>query len=328
MNRNMKSVFVLISFVSMFSRAVAQQPSDSDILSLMNARHIPGAAALVISSGYSRGEKISTKGVQPQSEPASVDTCQRWHGWLSVKPTSQQEARRQYDTLRRYIASCGKNNDSYDAFNGLSGAAQFMSDDPTRFDIFRNWLISVLYLNTTSPYYFCACMESIAGTYQYGKYHPLATLAILKYIDSNGCSSKGNRDQIVTDSSIDFQEGYDPTHLPSLDSLGLGFLLQKNGVPSESGALPSIYLTSFASNPNPFKNEIALDFTLNRMSYVTLAIYDELGRSVWGDGRGSSLEAGRHTVHIEGRSLPSGSLYARIATGFGEVKTVKLVHEK
>ena len=87
-------------------------------------------------------------------------------------------------------------------------------------------------------------------------------------------------------------------------------------------------LVSFSSNPNPFINETSLEFTLNRMSYVTLAIYDELGRLVWGDGRGSSLEAGMHSIQIDGRSLPSGTLYARISTGFGEVKTVKLEHEK
>ena len=33
-------------------------------------------------------------------------------------------------------------------------------------------------------------------------------------------------------------------------------------------------------------------------------------------------------MHIDGKNLPSGTLYARISTGFGEVKTVKLVHDK
>jgi hypothetical protein len=64
------------------------------------------------------------------------------------------------------------------------------------------------------------------------------------------------------------------------------------------------------------------------MAYIQLAIYDVIGRLVWGDGRGSSLEAGEHTVHIDGTKLLSGTLYARISTGFGEVRTVKLVHEK
>jgi hypothetical protein len=64
------------------------------------------------------------------------------------------------------------------------------------------------------------------------------------------------------------------------------------------------------------------------MTYTTIAVYDVLGRLVWGDGRGSSLEAGEHSIHLDATNFPSGTLYARIATGFGEVKTVKLVHEK
>jgi hypothetical protein len=79
--------------------------------------------------------------------------------------------------------------------------------------------------------------------------------------------------------------------------------------------------------PNPFIKETTLEFTLNRMSYVSLAVYDELGRLVWAYP-GSSLEAGMHQVHLDGSILPGGTLYARIATGFGEVKTVKLVHDK
>ena len=35
-----------------------------------------------------------------------------------------------------------------------------------------------------------------------------------------------------------------------------------------------------------------------------------------------------HRVYLDGNSLPSGTLYGRISTGFGEVKTVKLVHEE
>ena len=95
-----------------------------------------------------------------------------------------------------------------------------------------------------------------------------------------------------------------------------------------SNPLSTQYLASFTSSPNPFIKSTTLEFTLNRMAYITLAIYDELGRLVWGDGRGSSLEAGTHDIQIDGSSLPGGTLYARITTGFGEVKTVKLVHEK
>ena len=66
-------------------------------------------------------------------------------------------------------------------------------------------------------------MEDIAGTYQYGKYDPLGYLAVLNYIRKNNslCWSAGDSAAYVNDSLIDFQMGYDPTHLPPLDSLGL-----------------------------------------------------------------------------------------------------------
>jgi hypothetical protein len=207
----------------------------------------------------------------------NIDTCQRWHGWLSIRPSNQIEAKMQYDTLRRYIESCGKNDDSYDAFNGLAGAVPLMSNDTTRFDQFRSWLISVLYLNTTQPYYFCACMLDIAGTYHYGKYHPLGYLAVLNYLRHNNasCWSPGDSAEYAKDSAYDAQQGYvdDVNHLPPLDSLGLGFLLKGGVKSSPSSPLPSQYLASFSSNPNPFGKETTLEFTLNRMTYATIAVY-------------------------------------------------------
>ncbi|MBS1904774.1 MAG: T9SS type A sorting domain-containing protein [Bacteroidetes bacterium] len=95
-----------------------------------------------------------------------------------------------------------------------------------------------------------------------------------------------------------------------------------------SATSSSGFLSSFTGSPNPFTKETELTYVLNRMTYVTVAIYDELGRMVWGDGKGRSLDAGTHTIDIDGASLPSGTLYARISTGFGEVKTVKLVHQE
>src|SRR6185369_6348275 len=104
--------------------------------------------------------------------------------------------------------------------------------------------------------------------------------------------------------------------------------LLKKGIFSPSSQLSVLSLISFASAPNPYANDVTLNLKLSRVSYTTVAIYDNLGRLIWEDGSGSSLEAGEHAIHIDGRNFPSGTLYARISTGFGEVKTLKLVHEK
>jgi hypothetical protein len=258
------------------------------------------------------------------------DSCTHWKEWKYDQPQSAAEAQLQYDTLQLYIKRCAaSDNRSWDVFTTIDGAVQRCSSDKSRYDHYREWLISVLYLNTVTPEYFCACLGSIAGTYQYGKYNPLGYLTVLDYVRKNHreCWGPGLDKEFTKDSLADFQSGSDPNHLPPLDSLGLGFLLETKAVDSPKIPLSTKYLASFTSSPNPFDEATTIEFTVNRMAYIQLAIYDVLGHLVWGDGTGSSLEAGTHTIHLDGKSLPSGTLYARIATGFGEVKTLKLIHE-
>ena len=243
----------------------------------------------------------------------SYDTCAHLKEWEH----RDSDPKEQYDSLRYYIEKCAASDDqSYWAFSSLDGAVQFMSNDTTRFDLYRAWLISVLYLNKTNPAYFCSCLSSIAGTY-YGKYQATGYLAVLNYMrQTHPCGWDSlSQAEYSKDSAYDAQHGYDVNHLPSLDSLGLGFLIDPSGVVSPSNPLSSQYLTSFTSSPNPFITESSLEFNLNRMSYVTLSVYDELGRLVWGDGRGSSLEAGMHEVHIDAASFPAARFMQEFRQG-------------
>ncbi len=282
-------------------------------------------------SGYSGSQKIGSRGESPLSVPLWTDTCVHLKTWAAAKPSNEEEAKMQYDTLRTYIEHCAvSDSTSWQVFNTITAAVQFLSNDTSRFDQYRAWLISVLYLNTLEPEYFCTCMNAIEHTFQYGNYKATGTFAVEKYIRyyHPECWGGSAEKHYQTDSISLVRAGYDLEHLPSLDSLGLGFLLGHNLAGPSPILFPSQYLASFTLHPNPFKNETTLDFTLNRMAYTTIAVYDDLGRLVWGDGKGSSLEAGTHTIQIDGSKLPSGTLYARISTGFGEVKTVKLIHEK
>jgi hypothetical protein len=271
----------------------------------------------------------------------SYDTCAHLKEWETANPQPGDwlVAKEQYDTLRLYIERCANDNQAYFAFLHIGGAVQLYSSDTNRFDLYRDWLISVLYLNTTDPVYFCACMYSIAGTYQFGKYNlPNARLAILIYLRNNpNCAGPGldyDIQGIIDDRHhewlIRHQAGdnsAEDTTLPSLDQIGLGFLL-KNSAPSPTAPLSSIYLASFTSSPNPFTAETKLRFALNRMSYVSIEVYDLLGNKVYGNASGRTYEAGSYEIALDGKTLPHGTLYARISTGFGEVKTVKLVHER
>jgi hypothetical protein len=261
------------------------------------------------------------------------DTCAHLKYWAykSSYYTDTAFYQMQYDSLRYYVERCAAtDNTEYFVFNDLDNAVQLMSKDIARYDQYRAWLISVLYLKAASnPYHFCSCLGSIANTYQDGKYMRIAYLAVHNYMrQTHPCGwDSTDQAQYAKDSIDGALHGYDVINLPPLDSLGLGFLLNSGVKPTTTGIGKS-YLASLTSSPNPFIKETTLQFTLNHMTYITVSIYDELGRLVWGDGRGSSLEAGLHSIHLDASSFPSGTLYARIATGFGEVKTVKLVHDK
>ncbi|MBS1904856.1 MAG: T9SS type A sorting domain-containing protein, partial [Bacteroidetes bacterium] len=268
-----------------------------------------------------------------------LDSCQRLKQWEAGQPQTEEEYQMRYDSLKRYVESCASTDSmSYQAFGFLYGSvSNIHTDDSTRWNSFREWLISVLYLNTTNPHYFCACLTTMIGTYGVEPYRIAnAGIAIEKFLiaDSN-CDDQGLRDQLQFDIDARYntwlRNGAVPGQLdtidPSLDTLGLGFLLTR----SVNDPLPSVAglgLGACSSSPNPFTQELAVNFMLNRMTYVTVSIYDPLGRMVWGDGKGRSLDAGVHTIRIDGTGLPSGTLYARISTGFGEVKTVKLVHQE
>ncbi len=272
--------------------------------------------------------------------PLSVqvdDRCKRLKQYQGGSRNTEAEYSEQYDSLRKYIELCANDEGSFHAFPKLTLAVQETNQgDTSRYNRYRDWLISVLYLNTTDPYYFCGDLEAVMGTYGYGKWNiPNASLAIMKYLmDNPYCNDEGlqtlYKNTIRSRHDTWVSRGSDPKHpedttLPSLEDLGLGFLLHNTVTPST--ALPAIYLASFTSSPNPFKTETTLSFELNRMAYVTVEVFDPLGRKVWGDEHGYSLDKGIHTVHLDGAKFSSGTYYARISTGFGEVKTLKLVKQ-
>jgi hypothetical protein len=298
---------------------------------LVSVNYAAASGDFSCGKGFHGDEKIHEKGETPLSINNNIsswpDTCKWLKQWAGIHPTDEVTAKLQYDTLRMYIERCASDNFSYSVFGSLNGAVQFMSADTNRFLPYRNWLISVLYLNTVQPLYFCACMGAIATTFQFGKNAYLGRLSVLNYVRTyhRECWNTQGDKEYASDSAYDVNAGFDVNHLPPLDSIGLGFLL-KSSTPSPT-TVGGNYLASFTSSPNPFKNETHLRFHLNRMSYVTIGIYDVLGHQVWGDGKGHSYEAGDHEIAVEGASLPEGSLYARISTDFGEVKTVKLVKE-
>jgi hypothetical protein len=282
----------------------------------------------------------------------SVDTCNylydRGHRLLEDGLVSSYL--KSNDTLRLFIERCATSttaadgSPAYTEFGDISADVSQMDTSNGRWLDYRSWLKKVLYLNVDTNYY-CSDVEEMFTTFQY--YDPEKGIdynSIVSIVDyllaTNRCPVYTNlflqrraaarKDQIriwrdtVTDSlktPIDTSE-------QNIDSIGFSILRG----PQHNLVLPSMpysqtIIASLTSTLNPFKTETTLEFVLNRMAYITADVYDVLGHKVWGSDRGGTMDAGAHQMRIDGAGMSSGIYYSRISTGFGEVKTVKLVKE-
>jgi hypothetical protein len=283
---------------------------------------------------------IKSKGNQPQAiQEGTYDTCASLVNWVyaDVQPTDGPGMyRMQYDSIRLYVEHCGANDyNCYVVFNTLDADVQEYSTDTNRYNTYRDWLISVLYVNTINPAYYCNDLISVANTFAYGKYAlPNAWFAVMKYLlDSKRCADSGM--QVYYNRQLQARhqtwlEGDttkpEDTTLPSLDQLGLGFLLTNSGVQPIT-AHSGTYLGSFGVSPNPSQGLITANYALARQGFVQFTVYDALGRQIWYKA-GESEPEGLHQLPIDLRSSPSGTYYVRIEAGFGEVQTVKIVKEQ
>jgi hypothetical protein len=68
------------------------------------------------------------------------------------------------------------------------------------------------------------------------------------------------------------------------------------------------------NNPNPFRTTTTIRFSLPQNSYVTLKVYDSLGRKIASlvDGE---LNPGEHSVVYNSEGLPSGVYFYRLQAG-------------
>ena len=88
-----------------------------------------------------------------------------------------------------------------------------------------------------------------------------------------------------------------------------------------------IPVEAFLSNnyPNPFNPTTKIEFAIPKNSYVTLKIYDNLGREV------STLinelkSAGKYSIDFNGNNLASGVYYYKLTSdNFSDIKKMILV---
>jgi hypothetical protein len=294
--------------------------------------------------GFDLSQKGSSQTTQSVMELSSKDCLGLYD--LAEDYLHSNKYQQAYDTAKKFVEECANvvvisGNKGSIGF-GITSSANFArNDDKNRFDEYREWLKSVLYIGTDTSYY-CRDVDAIMGTYfNYNSavggpdYRAMET--ILRWVtDSGKCDYyfgdfevrlKEIRDYwhtIWVDSSLDTTVYPWDTTLTTIDDLDLSILRNQPGSVNPIAAGASSRLGIVTTERNPFTNEIALKVELYLPTMLRLDIYDELGRQVYGEGLGYKPQ-GEHRFTITSHDWSAGIYYARISTSGGEVRTVKLV---
>ena len=290
---------------------------------------------------------IGGKGTTPQSvldEDSSWQTrCSEvfFIGDSLSMENNKTSIRRAYDTLKLYIESCAIQKGSFHAFSYLDGAVTDMDTANGRWLEYREWLKKVLYLNPDTVYY-CAAFNSMMFTFNYlipGKgYDYNGSIALIDYIlQTDHCPEytkywlEGRQDTRQRQIEKWQDTVKDPVATPldtaaiSIDSIGFSILKGPQFGAVKNHTLQSIDLGGLRTSKNPFTDETTLETTISDAMMLRLEVFDVLGKQVYLENEFFSPGDVRWT--LDGKLLPKGSLYARVSTISGGVKTVKLVKE-
>jgi hypothetical protein len=278
-------------------------------------------------------------GLLSEVTDTSVDVCTRLRtdGHYDIQSGLYEQAN---DTLRLYIEKCANQAGSSYEFSELNSAVQFMSNDNNRWLDYRTWLKKVLYLNVDTLYY-CGDVNSILTTFNYVR--PTqgidwnGSIAVIDYLlqnhrcpDASSLLLKlrtGTRDdQVQTwrDTVKDSSKTPIDTSAVTLEQLDLQILRGSQFAVMPSKGLPKGLGDLFATK-NPFTDETTLVTTISDATMLKLEVYDLLGKKLYEENR--FLSAGDVRWILNGKILPEGSIYARISTVNGEVKTIKLMRQ-
>jgi hypothetical protein len=246
-----------------------------------------------------------------------------------------------YDTGRYYMEHCAALGGVWHEFTRMDAANQYRDTSALRYLDYREWLKSVLYLNTIDSNWYCSDAFSIIATFKFilpKGYDANGALAVDKYLLSSGKCSLWLNDLTETHNKIrshqhqlwvDSSRGDTNIHkldttLPTLKALGLEVLLG----PQEhtSGQRASFDIANLHSTQNPFTKETEIAFELGDRELMQIKVYDALGRMVYDNGFGNVLESGKQSFKIDGKAWATGTYYARISSIRGIVRTVKLQH--
>ena len=249
-----------------------------------------------------------------------------------------------YDSSKKFIMNCYNNSEAPSMFNYVSaGLEQLAIADSSLWMKGREWLESVMYLNTSNPEYFCADVEAISNTFtspsdtteELGWKATNRSLSVLRWLLQNKlCDSTALQREINGARASQYESWLNDTSvpldttIPPLDSVDSVLYndLQKHFLYASvgpAGAEP--ILSNITAIPNPAQEGTVITFGISKEAYVKLELYDVLGHPLGTGGFESLCEPGNKSVPISLAGLPPGTYYARIQTAYGEVESVKIV---
>jgi hypothetical protein len=294
-------------------------------------------------SGVICGVGISNprgKGSSPQSK-LDKDSCTLLRN-IGYGLVQDHYYRQGYDTLRRYVETCPNQSGSWRAFDRIGEAFSYLSaHDSSMFLSYREWLLSVLYLNTTEPLYYCADVEQIMSTFSYNGptrgYDINAGLAITRFIaDSTNCQltpdslwwvgyNNLRRDQYHhwqdTVNPVDSMTHKLDTTLPSMAELGLSKILQR----PQAVAPTHKFNSSFALRIVESSGRKEIDAVLNvpEISNVKIELLDILGRVAQSIPI-RLFNPGANPISLKSDDLPNGTYFVRASALNGDVITARV----
>lgn len=294
--------------------------------------------------GLAKGQGSSVRTTEPMDTTVSECSHLQDEGEGLFHQNEYQMAN---DTLRFFIEHCA-NQTAYQPWLEFFTIKDAVYDlyrptyDSVRWEEFREWLKSVLYLNTTEFHYYCSDVACIINSMQYfrGRGNDVnGALAILKYvIDSGKCPAQFFSDTLWSTTRRDqytlwrdtvkdsIRTPFDST-LPSLDDLNLQILRGNNAsVIAGPSSIDARSLEALSVHPNPVIDETEIQYTIRSVAALRLEVFDILGNSVYVEPIGFASE-GEHRSRLNTSRWISGTYYARLTSLTGGAMTVKIVKQ-
>ncbi len=241
-----------------------------------------------------------------------------------------------YDSACSYLSHCYYQSiAATEGFGALLDAAVDTTLTPIGRASMKSFLLSVLPLRSDDDW-FCHCVNAIGASFFGDTNQTREDLSLLYWLMNNprcaayqagiagSYTNERKDDYHLWQDTMHYPEKYDSTLL-TMQQMGLDTVLK---ISATEGVSPEAMGTQILLNAhitsNPFTNETNLSLLIGREAYVTIQVFDLLGRQISGVGYEGVFEQGSRVIPLAMDAAPPGIYYLRISTTNNEAQTLKL----